>query len=73
VWSNDSESYADCSVGAGKASYARQVKDNDLGKKEYPRLPGWGLAVGLTTPLQKNVLWWEASKLEGEAKVRQGL
>jgi hypothetical protein len=34
----------------GRASHARQVKDDDPDKKGYPGPPGWGFGVGLATP-----------------------
>jgi hypothetical protein len=33
----------------GRASHARQVKDDDRDKKGYPGPPGWRFGVGLTT------------------------
>jgi len=54
VWPNDPESYAGGSVTVGRASYARQVKGDDLNKKGYHDPPGCGLGVRLTTlPCQK--------------------
>jgi hypothetical protein len=41
----------------GRASHARQVKDDDPDKKGYPGPPGWGLGVRLTTsPIKKTLL-----------------
>jgi len=48
AWPNGPESYAGVSVAIGRASYARQAKDDDPDKKEYPDFSGWGLGVGLT-------------------------
>jgi len=39
----------------GRASHARQVQGEDPDKKEYPRPPGWGFGVGLTTPHSKKL------------------
>ena len=49
MWPNDPESYAGGSVTIGRASYARQVKGDDLNKKGYPDPPGCGLGVWLAT------------------------
>jgi len=46
VWSNDPESYAGGSIATGRATHARQVKDDDPDKKEYPAPPGWGWVWG---------------------------
>jgi len=40
----------------GKASHARQVKGDDPDKKRYPCPPGWGFAVGLTTPPSEKLI-----------------
>jgi hypothetical protein len=40
----------------GRASHARQVKDDDPDKKGYPGPPGWGSGVGLTTPHSKKLI-----------------
>ena len=40
----------------GRASHARQFKDDDPDEKGYPGPPGWGLGVVLTTPHHKNNL-----------------
>jgi len=39
----------------GRASHARQIKDDDPDKKGYPGPPGWGFGVGLTTPHRKKL------------------
>jgi len=44
----------------GRASNARQVKDDDPDKKGYPGPPGWGFGVGLTTPPSKNTYCYES-------------
>ena len=46
VWSNDPESYAGGRIATGRATHARQVKDDDPDKKEYPAPPGWGWVWG---------------------------
>jgi hypothetical protein len=40
----------------GRVSHARQIKGDDPDKKGYPRPPGWGFGLGLTTPHSKNFL-----------------
>jgi hypothetical protein len=40
----------------GRAFHARQVKGDDPDKKGYPRPPGWGFGVGLTTPHTKKLI-----------------
>jgi hypothetical protein len=40
----------------GRASHARQDKDDDRDKKGYPGPPGWGFGVGLTTPHSKTLI-----------------
>jgi hypothetical protein len=44
----------------GRASHARQVKGDDPNKKGYPGPPGWGFAVGLTTPHGKKIYCYES-------------
>jgi hypothetical protein len=46
VWSNDTESYADGSVAAGRASNARQVTCDDPGKRDNLILQVGGWARG---------------------------
>jgi len=56
VWSNDPESDGSCSVAAGRASNARQVKGDDLDKKVYRGPSGWGLGLRLTTSPHKKYI-----------------
>jgi len=70
VWSDDLESYAGGSVATGRASFARQVKGDDLTKRD---IPAFEVGVGLKTPPHKNMFRWEASKKIEEAKVHHGL
>jgi len=49
AWSYELES---CAVDT--VCHARQVKGDDPDVKGYPGPPGWGLAVGMTTPHCKN-------------------
>jgi hypothetical protein len=55
----------------GRASHARQVKDDDPDKKGYPGPPGWGLGVRIKESKckKKNVV----TKPEEEAKAHPGL
>jgi hypothetical protein len=46
----------------GRASHARQVKDDDPDKKGYPGPSGWGLGVGLTTPHSKKFIVTKVEK-----------
>jgi hypothetical protein len=55
AWSYDPESYAACSVAAGRVSHAGQVKGDDPYKMGYPGPSGWGLGVGLTAPPRKTL------------------
>ena len=48
AWPNGPENYAGINVAIGRASHARQAKDDDPDKKGYPDFSGWGLGVGLT-------------------------
>ena len=41
----------------GRASNARQVKDDEPDENGYPGPTGWGLGVRLTTSPHKNLLW----------------
>ena len=45
----------------GRASHARQVKDDDPDKKGYPGPPGWGLGMRLTTSPCKKEYCYETS------------
>jgi hypothetical protein len=40
----------------GRASHARQVKDDDPDRKGYPGFPAWGLGVGITSLHKKTLL-----------------
>jgi hypothetical protein len=40
----------------GRASHARQIKDDDPDTKGYPGPPGWGLGLRLTAPRRKKIL-----------------
>jgi hypothetical protein len=44
----------------GRASHARQVKNDDPDKKGYPGPPGWGFGMGLTTPHSKKPYCYES-------------
>ena len=56
----------------GRASNARQVKDDEPDENGYPGPTGWGLGVRLTTsPHKKFVL--KPEKKKGEAKAHPGL
>jgi hypothetical protein len=46
----------------GRASHARQVKEDDPDKNGYPGLPGWGFGVGLTTPHGKKLIVTKVEK-----------
>jgi hypothetical protein len=48
----------------GRASNARQVKDDDPDKKGYSGPPGWGFGVGLTTPHSKKLIVTKVEKRE---------
>jgi len=48
AWSQDPERYAGSSIATGRASHARQIKD-DPDEKGYPGTLGWGLGMSLTT------------------------
>jgi hypothetical protein len=61
VWSKDAEGYASSTTATGRGSHARQVKGDDPDKKGYPGPPGWGLGVGLTSPLCKTWICFETS------------
>jgi hypothetical protein len=50
----------------GRASHARQAKDDDPDKKGYPGPPGWGFVVGLTTPRSKKLI---VTKVEQRKKL----
>jgi hypothetical protein len=60
AWSDDLESYAGGRIVTGRVSQDGQVKGDDPDRKGYPGPPGWGLGVGLTTPLSdlfRNPTW----------------
>jgi len=40
-WSDDPDSYAGGSSATDRVSHARQVKGDDLDRREYPGPPGW--------------------------------
>jgi hypothetical protein len=46
----------------GRASHARQVKDDDPDKKGYFGPSGWGFGVGLTTPYSKKLIVTKVEK-----------
>jgi hypothetical protein len=49
AWCNDPESYAGCSVAAGRATLAGQVKGEHPDKERYTGPPGWGLGRSAST------------------------
>jgi len=53
VWQNDSASYADGNVAAGKATHSRAIEGNGRDKEGYPVPPVWELGVRLTIPPHK--------------------
>ena len=46
----------------GRASNARQVKDDEPHENGYPGPTGWGLRVRLTTSSHKKKLLWNLKK-----------
>jgi len=48
----------------GRVSHVRQVKGDDPDKKGYTGPPGWGFAVGLTTPPSKKNIVTEVEQRE---------
>jgi hypothetical protein len=73
VWSHSSEIYAGGSVAAGRASHAREVKGDDPDKKRHTGLPRCEFGVGLQPHPIESMFCWEASKIEEDSIVHQGL